>query len=48
MEYDSSREEEINVIEMMFLRSMCRVMHIDQVRNEVVRRRTSVTRDLAG
>ena len=44
MEYGSSREERLNVIEMRCLRSRCRVMSIYQVRNVEVRRRSGVTR----
>ena len=37
----------LNVMEMRCLRSMCGITRMDQVRNEEVRRRTGVIRELA-
>ena len=42
-----AEKKRLNVMEMRYLRSMCRVTRIDRVRNEV-QRRTGVTRELAG
>ena len=41
-------KKRLNVMEMRCLRSMCGVTRMDRVRNEEVRRRTGVVRDLAG
>ena len=43
MEYGSSREE-IKCNGVRCLRSMCKLMHMNEVRNEEVQRRTGVTR----
>ena len=47
MGYESDRETETKCVEMKCLRSMTGVSRLDGVRNEVVRARTSVRRELA-
>ena len=41
-------EKRLNVAEMKCLRGMCGVTRMDRIRNEEVRRRTGVTRELLG
>ncbi len=43
----AAERKRLNVMEMRCLRSMCRVTRMDQMRNEEVRRRTSVVEELA-
>ena len=47
MGYESNRETETKLFEMKCLRSMTGVSRLDRVRNEVVRARTGVRRELA-
>ena len=47
MGYESNGQKETSVFEMKCLRSMTGVSQLDRVRNEVVRARTGVRRELA-
>ena len=44
----AAERKKLNVGEMRCLRSMCGVTRLDRVRNEEIRRRTGVVRELAG
>ncbi len=43
----AEERKRLNVMEMRCLRSMCGVARMDRVRNEEVRRRTGVVKELA-
>ena len=47
MWFENCREKKINVVEMKCLRSLVRVSRIDGVRDEEVRRRAGIERELA-
>ena len=47
MGYEVTERQKLNVFEMKCLRSMTGVSRLDRVRNEVVRARTGVRRELA-
>ncbi len=43
----AAERKRVNVMAMRFLRSMCGVIRMDRVKNEEVRRRTGVVKELA-